>query len=215
MLSRPDIEKALKSKKLLFFPETDLSSRIKQVSIDMPIGRNFTEFLPPPGYIHSVKITEDIWNAPGIWRQLEQSEYLLEPRKFVLAQTQERVKLPNNLSGLIEGRSSFARLGISVHITAPKIDPGFNGTITLEMYNHGELSIVLRAGIDAPAQLILFKVSSPLKDEHLYGADAGDVFQYQTTPTPSGPPRPRPAAVAAAPDPRRAAVAAGRPRRRN
>jgi dCTP deaminase len=162
LLSRPDIEKAIRAKHLRFAPEIDLG-RIKQVSVDMPLGRQFTEFLPPPDHIHAVRMSDSIWEAPGIWDRKEQDEYVLRPGQFVLAQTQERVCLPNYLSGLIEGRSSYARLGISVHITAPKIDPGFDGTITLEMFNHGKLGVVLRAGIDAPAQLLLFKVSRPHK----------------------------------------------------
>ena len=59
--------------------------------------------------------------------------------------------MPNNLMGLIEGRSSWARTGISVHLAAPKIDPGFDGSITLEMTNHGKVPVELTAGEDAPS----------------------------------------------------------------
>ena len=69
----------------------------------------------------------------------------------MLAQTLETVCLPNDLARLIEGRSSYARLGIGIHLTAPKIDPGFSGTITLEILNHGSFPVELRAGVDKPA----------------------------------------------------------------
>ena len=72
-----------------------------------------------------------------LWTHEEVDTFDIEPRGFVLAQTLERVALPNDLMGLVEGRSSWARVGLSVHLTAPKIDPGFNGTITLEIANMG------------------------------------------------------------------------------
>ena len=59
----------------------------------------------------------------------------------MLAQTLERVVMPNDLMGLVEGRSSWARVGLSVHLTAPKIDPGFDGTITLEIANMGPATV--------------------------------------------------------------------------
>jgi len=58
------------------------------------------------------------------------------------------------LVGLVEGRSSYARVGVTVHVTAPKIDPGFTAPITLEMANFGKVAVELRAGVDIPAQLI-------------------------------------------------------------
>ncbi len=62
---------------------------------------------------------------------------------------------------MVEGRSSFARVGIAVHMTAPKIDPGFDNHIALEMHNVGKDRVTLRAGEDMPAQLICFELSTP------------------------------------------------------
>ena len=102
----------------------------------------------------------------------------------MLAQTLERVLIPSDLVGLVEGRSSWARLGITIHVTAPKIDPGFDAPITLEMANFGRVAVDLRAGIDRPAQLILLKISTPLQDSEIYGTGKQDSFQYQTDPIP-------------------------------
>jgi len=81
--------------------------------------------------------------------------------------------------GLVEGRSSWARVGISIHVTAPKIDPGFDATITLEMFNFGKIAVELRASIDKPAQLMLLRVTTPLKEQELYGHGEHDAFQRQ------------------------------------
>jgi len=71
--------------------------------------------------------------------------YALPPNKFVLGQTLERVRLPIRegrpcYAARIEGRSSFARIGLLVHFTAPTIHAGFEGTIALEMINFGRVS---------------------------------------------------------------------------
>ena len=70
-----------------------------------------------------------------------------EPGGFVIGQTLEIVGLPLDLAGRVEGRSRLARLGLGVHVTAPKIDPGFRNRITLEMFNLGPWTIGLTANM--------------------------------------------------------------------
>lgn len=70
-----------------------------------------------------------------------------EPGCFVLGNTIETVGLPLGLAGRVEGRSRLARLGVGVHVTAPKIDPGFHNSITLEIYNLGPWTVRLTAGM--------------------------------------------------------------------
>ena len=84
----------------------------------------------------------------------------LEPGRFVVAQTLEFVEMPLDLSGRVEGRSRLARLGVGVHITAPKIDPGFRNRITLEMYNLGPWTIELTGGMTI-CTLLLERLSRP------------------------------------------------------
>jgi len=72
--------------------------------------------------------------------------FLLHPGEFVLGTTYEIVQMPNNLVARIEGKSSVGRLGLMVHVTAGYIDPGFNGTVTLEMACMHPLPIKLRPG---------------------------------------------------------------------
>lgn len=186
ILSRPDILKAIERRRLRFEPEVD-PTRIEQVSVDLLLGRRFTRFRRElPGYIRSVGLDPSIWDSPELWEEEERDSYVLEPRGFVLGQTLEIVTIPNDLVGLVEGRSSNARLGLSIHLTAPKIDLGFRGTIALEIANHGGAPIELRAGVDRLAQLILCKISRPLKKNELYGAASWHVFQGQTRPIPRG-----------------------------
>lgn len=78
---------------------------------------------------------------------MQEGPWRLAPGRFVIGYTMERVGLPFHLGGRVEGRSRLARLGVGVHVTAPKIDPGFNNNITLEIFNLGPWTVELRAGM--------------------------------------------------------------------
>lgn len=70
--------------------------------------------------------------------------FFLHPGELALAVTLESVTLPANVVGWLDGRSSLARLGLMVHVTAHRIDPGWSGNIVLEFYNSGKLPLALR-----------------------------------------------------------------------
>ncbi len=91
------------------------------------------------------------------------------PKQFVLGWTQERIKLPHRsrLAARVEGKSSLARLGVGVHITAPTIHAGFGfrasdlgyggSELQLEIWNAGPLTVELKAGMPV-CQLIVEEV---------------------------------------------------------
>ncbi len=159
--------------------------RIAQVSVDLLLGERFTTFKKDvPGYLTAIRMDPSLWSSEDLWEHREADTFRLEPNQFVLAQTLERVCMPNDLIGFVEGRSSYARIGVTVHVTAPKVDPGFQGHITLEMANFGKIPVELQAGVDKPAQLLLAKTTQPLNESELYGTDPADLFQNQTEPIP-------------------------------
>jgi dCTP deaminase len=73
----------------------------------------------------------------------EDGSFILRSGRFVLATTKEYVKLPANVAARIEGRSKLGRLGVGIHVTAPTIHALFEGTITLEIYNHSPRAVKL------------------------------------------------------------------------
>lgn len=79
--------------------------------------------------------------------EMEAEGYVLPPGAFVLGATNEVVDLPDTLAARVEGKSSLGRLGLAVHITAGFIDPGFTGSITLEIANLMNRPIRLRPGM--------------------------------------------------------------------
>lgn len=183
ILSRPDILRYIESGKLTSEPAIP-TDHVDQVSIDLRLGRKFTTFKEPPAFIPAIHVDHSLWQSADLWEHHEGDTFRLEPRQFVLAQTLERICIPEDLVGLVEGRSSWARVGIAIHVTAPKIDPGFEANITLEMANFGKATVELRAEKDKPAQLMLLRISTPLRQEELYGTGPDDRFQGQSEPIP-------------------------------
>ena len=113
------------------------------------------------------------------WRTIGKDEDIIIPSHgFALASTIETVCLPSDLSAHVEGKSSLARLGLMVHVTAGFIDAGFHGRITLELANLTPAVMRLTAGMPV-CQLAFHRLSGPA--EHPYGSDGlGSHYQNQT-----------------------------------
>jgi dCTP deaminase len=92
----------------------------------------------------------------------ESNPYKLNPNKMVIGKTNEVVGLPPHLSARIEGKSSLARLGLGVHITAPTVIAGFHGRLVLEMINHGPFVLELKPLMPI-AQLIVEHLGLPAR----------------------------------------------------
>ena len=103
----------------------------------------------------------------------------LPPGKFTLGSTQEYIKLPNNLSGIIYGRSSIGRSGLIVE-NAGWVDPGFEGNITLELFNCTKWPMQLHEGMKI-CQMVLVETHGVVRG---YG-EQENKYQGQTGPTPS------------------------------
>ena len=99
--------------------------------------------------------------------------FIIQPAKFLLSQTLEFIDLPrkSKIAARVEGRSTLARLGLVVHMTAPTIHCGFEGTITLEMYNFGTYPLRVFPGTLAICQLIFEKLTrvpkGPVRTKYL------------------------------------------------
>ncbi|MDP8289488.1 MAG: dCTP deaminase, partial [Candidatus Susulua stagnicola] len=104
---------------------------------------------------------------------------IIKPGAFILARTLEKITLPidSKIAARVEGRSSIARLGLVVHLSAPTIHSGFSGKITLEILNHGPVGIKLEPGKDRICQLIFEQLTSKPEKGNL------SQFQGQTSVT--------------------------------
>lgn len=192
ILSQPQIREAVESGAIRFDPPLE-KRQWGEASIDLRLGLKFTKLKAAPGVTLSMTKGIGVVADSGLWvektlnrkNEFDQPEtFRLGPNEFILAQTYERIWMPNHLIAMVEGRSTYARVGLSMHQTAPWIQPGWNGQITLEIRNSGPLNIELTPIEDMPCQLTFFTLSSALAEDVAYGSRSTDVFQNQTSALP-------------------------------
>lgn len=152
ILSDITIKKMLASGELSVEPLCDQA--IQPASIDCRIGNHFLA-------LDDTATTDGVitFNEQTKYREIVGDSIVLPPHSFILATTMEYIKLPDNFSAFVEGRSSIGRLGLFIQ-NAGWVDAGFEGAITLELYNANSLPIKLEAGRRV-CQLVLCKMDQP------------------------------------------------------
>nr|WP_288828418.1 dCTP deaminase [uncultured Clostridium sp.] len=136
ILSDKTIIKMLKEKTLFIEPLEE--GQIQPASVDIRLGNTFS-------------VVED--TSDGIitmqneikYKTIVTDKYLLLPGQFVLATTMEYFAMPDDLTAFVEGRSSLGRMGLFIQ-NAGWVDPGFEGEITLELFNANRCAIELQSG---------------------------------------------------------------------
>ena len=154
-LSDRDIFKEIEIGNLVFDPVIELN-QVSASSVDLRLSDVFT--IPkPPGRGVSITIDPSMTSAEGVFNEYAKEDVVpsggkfeLEPGAFVLGYTLEKVSRPNYLAARIEGRSSMARLGVSVHQTAPTVQASFSGQLRLEISNVGPYTVLLEPGTSRP-----------------------------------------------------------------
>lgn len=124
--------------------------QISGVTVDLRLGNKFRVFedhaapyIDLSGPKAEVQLALESVMSDEIVLAQDKS-FFLHPGELALAITHESVTLPDNIVGWLDGRSSLARLGLMVHVTAHRIDPGWSGNIVLEFFNSGKLPLALK-----------------------------------------------------------------------
>ena len=168
ILSDRDIKKKLKEGLLVLksdLPHDEMLKQIHASSMDVRLGNLFKV------YRHANVPMLDPRNPNGfgeLTRTIEIPDgeaFYVQPGEFVLGVTREYITVPDDMVVRVEGRSSLGRLGIIVHSTAGFIDPGFSGTITLEISNLNRLPIALYPGMRV-GQFAFETLSSPCDEPY-------------------------------------------------
>lgn len=181
ILSDISIREQLESGRIVIDPM--LPQYIQPSSVDLRLGDDFRVFrnsryafidpsVEQPGLMEHIVATED-------------EPFILHPGEFALGVTLERIALPDNIVGRLEGKSTLGRLGLMIHSTAGYVDPGFDGYLTLELSNLSNLPILLRPGMrigQITFDQMTTSVEIPYGDPRL-----GSHYQGQTGATPSSP----------------------------
>jgi len=142
ILTKDEILRLIKRKELIISPFYE--NAVGPASVDLTLGdelRVFTkskEVIDLKSEVDYKKYTKVINIDNG---------FSLKPRELVLGITVESITLPEDISGWLNSRSRFARIGLMSHITAPFIVPGVTGRTVLEIYNAGHKTIILHPGI--------------------------------------------------------------------
>ena len=135
ILSDKTIRELLSSGALGIEPIEDI--QIQPASVDVRLGMSFSVIKSGNNVLRMDEPTE--------YHSITDDTFLLLPKQFVLATTIEYFRLPDNLTAFVEGRSSIGRLGLFIQ-NAGWVDPGFEGEITLELFNASDHAIELRSG---------------------------------------------------------------------
>ncbi|HZQ52983.1 MAG TPA: dCTP deaminase [Bryobacteraceae bacterium] len=178
VLSDVDIRRYMESGKIRISPPLP-PEQFGSCSIDLRLGQEFSIFE------HSRYAYIDVRNRSAIQDLMRTihvnpgEPFILQPREFALAITEEVLELDDDVLGRLEGRSSLGRIGIIVHGTAGLFDPGWRGKATLELSNLGIMPVALYPGMRICSftfEQLSSKVSVP------YYKKAGNKYAGQTQP---------------------------------
>ncbi len=148
---------------------------IGPASLDVRLGYRFRIFknrnieaLDPKDYkenlVHVIEKEDEIIKeytySTVIILKDNNKPFIIHPGEFILASVYEYIKLPDFIAAQIQGRSSFARLGLIIHTSAGWIDPGYEGHLTLEIVNVNKVPIKLYPEMRI-AQLQFFELEEP------------------------------------------------------
>ena len=157
------------------------SDSLQPCSYDVTLSSDICKFVDK-GEVQEIDgLTKDLYGIGYEKSSIDADGYLLMPGEFILGSTNEQVDIPDYIAARFEGKSSLGRIGLSTHVTAGFIDPGFRGNVTLEISNSNRFAIRLR--VNQPiGQLCFFRLNTPAEEP--YGsADLGSHYQDQVSVT--------------------------------
>ena len=178
ILSDTDIKKYIKEGKIKIDPEPNFEEQLGPCSLDMHLGCNFKTFKPSQYPYLDLKRKNGFEETMEIIDVEDGAPFILQPKAFVIAVTKEEIILSDDIMGRLDGRSSLGRLGLVVHSTAARFDPGWEGKAVMELGNLGIMPIILYAGMRICA-MTFETLSSPSEkpykkqNDHKYAGQQG------------------------------------------
>lgn len=167
ILSDASIIREIEARNIVFDPPIS-EEDISPTSVDIHLGDKIYFFKRDhPAISKAIKL-----NHPDVAtllvdllevKDIPPDGYALKNQEFVLAYTKERVTLPAHIAARLEGRSTNARFGISIHSTAPTIHPTFSGNLALEICNFALIPCLLNKGMAIGQMIFEYVDSKPLK----------------------------------------------------
>jgi dCTP deaminase len=147
ILSDRDIRREIEAGRIRITPEIDLDKHMGSCSVDFRLGNTFMVFEHSRYSYIDPRQPQSIGEGMRTIVVNDDEPFIMQAGDFALASTIESLELPDDLLGRLEGRSSIARLGITVHSTAAVFEPGWTGTATMELSNLGRMAVALYPGM--------------------------------------------------------------------
>ena len=179
ILSDRDLRKLIDKEEAVYVedgPEIDRDLQIGPSSVDLRLGYDF-------GYLETRKVnsldTKEMDDIEDLQRKMTatpEEGVVVHPGEFIIGTTLEKVRIPRNMVARIEGRSSYARLGLIPHAAGGFVDAGFEGQITLEIQNLGNVPITIYPE-DRICQMAIETMTS--EAENPYGEKADAKYMHQ------------------------------------
>ena len=141
-------------------------SQVGPASINLHLGDNFRVFEKTRAVLH-IRENADYKKTTRSVKVSPKGSFLIMPNELVQGVTEEFLSLPATLSGRIEGRSRFARLGLLIHLSSGFIQPGSNGRVVLEILNVSPLPLALHPGT-AICQVIIEEAVGAIRYEGVF-----------------------------------------------
>lgn len=178
VLNDKDLKKLILEQNAIYVknpdPQIDFELQLGPSSIDLRLGKEFVVF-----DTHNIRVIDTKKLEGHIGRTISVTEkegFVLHPNQFALGTTIEYVKIPNDMLAILEGRSSYGRLGLMIHSTAGHVNPGWEGKLTLELQNIGRHPIILYPK-ERICQLVFHKLTGEAEKPYSKKADAK--YQHQ------------------------------------
>lgn len=178
VLSDVDIKRYLAEGKIRISPELP-PEQFGSCSVDFRLGNTFSIFEHSRHPYIDLKANANIEDFMRTITVPTGEPFILQPREFALAITEEALELDNDVLGRLEGRSSLGRIGIIVHGTAGLFDPGWSGKATLELSNLSIMPVALYPGMRI-CSFTFEQLSSPVSVP--YRKKQGNKYAGQTSP---------------------------------
>jgi len=147
ILSDRDIRKSLDTGRIRVTPPPDLATDLRPCSLDFHLGNTFRIFDYNKLPLIDPRAEMIIENVTRVVEIPDDGRFIIHPGELIIAATRECLTIGTDLIGRLEGRSSLARVGIIVHSTAARFDPGWDGNPMLELGNQGRIPVALYPGM--------------------------------------------------------------------
>ncbi|MGB9719564.1 MAG: dCTP deaminase [Candidatus Anstonellales archaeon] len=151
-LSNVDIKKAIRKGEIKIEPLSE--EQIGPASIDLTLDN---VWWVPKKKMFPVDLRKVGWEE--VMEKKVAGTIVLKPGELCLGITKEKITLSDNILGKLEGRSRYARVGLSVHVTAALVQPGVSNHQVLEIVNNAPFPVIVGEGMRV-SQIIFARTKS-------------------------------------------------------